>query len=95
MAPEICITLLYGLSGVLPLIGFYRLLRSTRRWKREAARIARERGHDRLTQEDLDPGEIRLTDLPSYALNQVGWDIALVGGGVVLAAIASIWSVWL
>lgn len=95
MTSELWITLLYGVSGVLPLIGFCRLLRSTRRWKREAEGLARERGHDRLTQEDLDPGEMRLTDLPSYALNQVGWDIALVGGGVVLAAIASIWSVWL
>lgn len=95
MSAETWITLLYGVSGALPLIGFSRLLWSTRRWKREAERLARERGHDRLTHEDLDPGDLRLTDLPSYALNQLGWDIALVGGGVVLAAVASIWSVWL
>ncbi len=95
MAPEILITLLYAMSGFLPLVGFYRLLQSTRKWKSEVEKLTRERGHDRVTHEDLDPGEIRLTDLPRYALSQLGWDVTLVGGGVVLAAIASIWSVWL
>ena len=89
------ITAIYGLSGLLPLVGFLRLLRKTLRWKEETKKLADDRGTDGLTWGDLGSDRMKITAAPNEAWNQLRWDVGLVGGGVVLAAIASIWSVWI
>lgn len=83
------LTVLYVLGAVLPIVGFARLLWRTNKGLQAAREVADRIGSrsGRSYPDFVAPHEQKRRDL--------WFDIALVGSGLVLSAVASIWSLHL
>jgi len=90
---KILLAVMYALAAILPLLGLSRQLLRTSVALAAAQKLAKERGHTALTYGDLEGGSNSdITAAPKAARTAVFWDIGLVGIGLGLGAVASIWS---
>lgn len=87
---HIAIVLLYAGSAVLPVLGLYRILY---RAKADARKLkaAPHRGDGVSIGQLSTINAMMVRDVLSHPL-AIWWDFALVGGGLVAGAAASIWS---
>ncbi|WP_036320140.1 hypothetical protein [Microbacterium sp. B24] len=89
------LVILYALSAVLPIIGFGRLLWRAQRDLREARRVSVERESPGYTWDEVDEAWGDRVGVPLAIRNDLIWDIALVGAGLIAGAAASILSLYL
>lgn len=83
------------LAAVLPAAGIVRLLIRARWSLRQVEARVAERGHGVPTLGDLNlliPNDIR--DAARREVREVWCDVALVGGGLALGAVANIWGLF-
>jgi hypothetical protein len=83
---------MFGLSAILPLIGFLRLLWRSSRALSEVNMLIKERGHSAVTLDDFGKANSDISTKPKEERKNLIWDVVFVGTGLALGALASIWS---
>lgn len=89
------LVILYALSALLPIIGFGRLLWRAQRDLNEARRVSAELESPGYTWDEVDAAWGDRVGVPLSTRNDLIWDIALVGVGLVAGAAASIASLYI
>ena len=89
---KILLVIMYTVGAILPLLGFLRLLFRASRDLDSAKKLAAVRGGTGGTNADLNELLGDITAAPRKVRRDIFWDILLIGPGLALSAVASIWA---